>query len=84
MVAHYVILIYVKSFSSYMFIIIIICTTQVGIGPFSAKGNFSYSTGSKSSKSTFNDLSNSLTIDGAQIIGWVCTVNPLFPKVDAK
>ena len=58
--------------------------TQVSVGAFSAGGNFSHANGSKDSKSTFDASSKSLKIHGAQIIGWVCVVNPLFPHVDSK
>ena len=68
----------------YLYHNIIICSTQVGVGLFSAKGNFSYATGSKSSDYSYDDKSNILKIKGAQIIGWVCVLNPFFPKVDAK
>lgn len=53
---------------------------QVGIGPFSASGNYSQSSSSKSSSSTYDDKSKTLTINGAQVIGWVCVANPQFPQ----
>ena len=73
-----------KSLSLYISIIIIIISTQVGIGPFSARGNFSYANGSKSSAYTFEKDTNTVNIIGAQIIGWVCVLNPFFPNVDDK
>ena len=56
----------------------------VGIGQFSAKGNFGYSSGSKSSNSDMSSDGKSINIHGAQIIGWVCVVNPYFPHVDCR
>ena len=70
--------------STFLLKYIIPCSIQVSIGPFSAGGNFSHAHGSKNSKSTYNALEKSIEIPGAQIIGWVCVVNPLFPHIDSK
>lgn len=58
--------------------------TQASYYGFSAGGNFSHSSGSKNSKSKYDESKKSLKIEGAQIIGWVCTVVPHFPTIDAK
>lgn len=55
---------------------------QVGIGCFSVGGNFSHSSGSTNTKHQYDAVNKKLTISGAQIIGWVCTTIPEFPKAE--
>ena len=43
------------------------------------KGNFSSHEHSQHSKSEYDPGTNTLTVKGAQIIGWICTVIPKFP-----
>lgn len=63
---------------------ILLSLTQASYYGFSAGGNFSHSSGSKNSKSQYDESKKSLKIEGAQIIGWVCTAVPHFPTIDAK
>ena len=40
--------------------------------------------GSTHSQADCSEDGTTLTVDGAQVIGWVCTPIPFFPSFDAK
>ena len=58
------------------------CSLQ-SLGCFTVKGNFSSHEHSHHSKSKYDPDTNTITVKGAQIIGWICTMIPKFPAVSA-
>lgn len=59
----------------------LIITYLQGIGCFTLKGNHGFNEHSHSTKSEYDAETNTLTVKGAHIIGWICFVLPKFPAV---
>ena len=55
---------------------------QIEIGPFAVGGTHNNFLGCTKTRHHYNKESKTLEVDGAQIIGWICTVIPEFPKAE--